>query len=262
MIIIFVIVIVSTFVFINYYSNKALPLLMSYAEAEAKKLIILVINKAVTKQINNVDTTDIFEITYNNAGEVILVDFNSKRTSIALSTITSLVEINLRAIEEGKIDMIELPDNSLDVFDTDLLEKGIILEVPLGVVSNSALLTNIGPKIPVKISFLENVDASVDLTDFMSKLDDLITPFRFVILTSRTQFFSSEDEEPSRTNILNMGRDKGCYTYYKFYISPFSQEDVQEFLHNKYNNRKQRKKAKKNISPQLYPRASNLTKRF
>ena len=33
-----------------------------------------------------------------------------------------------------------------------------------------------------------------------------------------------------------MGRDKGCYTYYKFYISPFSQEDVQEFLHNKYNN--------------------------
>ena len=91
----------------------------------------------------------------------------------------------------------------------------------------------------------ENVDASVDLTDFMSKLDDLITPFRFVILTSRTQFFSSEDEEPSRTNILNMGRDKGCYTYYKFYISPFSQEDVQEFLHNKYNNRKQRKKAKK-----------------
>ena len=42
--------------FINYYSRRAIPLLMSYAEAESKKLIILVINKAVTKQINNVDT--------------------------------------------------------------------------------------------------------------------------------------------------------------------------------------------------------------
>ena len=101
-------VVIGSMSFISYYSNKALPLIMSYAEAETKKLIVLVINKAVTKQINNVDTSDIFDITYNNDGEVILVDFNSKRTSLALSTITSLVEVNLRAIEEGKIDMLEL----------------------------------------------------------------------------------------------------------------------------------------------------------
>lgn len=145
--------------FIKYFSNKALPLIISYAEAESKKLIVLVINKAVTKQINNVDTTDIFDITYNKDGEVILVDFNSKRTSIALSTITSLVELNLRAIEEGKIDMLELPDNSLDSFDTDLLEKGIILEVPLGVINNSAFLTNLGPKIPVRLSLIGDVSS-------------------------------------------------------------------------------------------------------
>ena len=100
-IIIFILLVFVSYFFINYYSNKALPLLVSYAEAEAKKLIILVINKAVTKQINNVDTNDIFEVTYNKDGEVILIDFNSKRTSIALSTITSLVELSLRAIEEG-----------------------------------------------------------------------------------------------------------------------------------------------------------------
>ena len=167
-IIIFVFLVFSSSIFINYYSNKALPLLVSYAEAEAKKLIILVINKAVTKQINNVDTNDIFEVTYNNNGEVILIDFNSKRTSIALSTITSLVEINLRAIEEGKIDMIELPDNSLDAFDTDLLEKGIILEVPLGVITNSSLLTNLGPKVPVKLSLIGDVSSgfSTDVEEY------------------------------------------------------------------------------------------------
>lgn len=158
-IVIFIFLVILSFGFINYYSEKALPLLVSYAEAEAKKLIILVINKAVTKQINNVDTNDIFEVTYNNDGEVILVDFNSKRTSIALSTITSLVELNLRAIEEGRIDMLELPDNSLDAFDTDLLEKGIILEVPLGVISNSALLTNLGPNVPVKLSLIGDVSS-------------------------------------------------------------------------------------------------------
>lgn len=158
-IIIFILLIISCIGFINYYSNKALPLIMSYAEAESKKLIVLIINKAVTKQINNVDTNDIFDITYNKDGEVILIDFNSKRTSIALSTITSLVELNLRAIEEGKIDMIELPDNSLDSFDTDLLDKGIILEVPLGVINDSAFLTNLGPKIPVRLSLIGDVSS-------------------------------------------------------------------------------------------------------
>lgn len=167
-IIIFVVLVLISFAFINYYSNKALPLIMSYAEAESRKLIILVINKAVTKQINNVETDDIFDVTYNKDGEVILVDFNSKRTSIALSTITSLVELNLRAIEEGKIDMLELPDNSLEAFDTDLLEKGIILEVPLGVISNSTLLANLGPKVPVKLSLIGDVSSgfSTKVTEY------------------------------------------------------------------------------------------------
>lgn len=158
-IVILTMVSVASFSFINYYAGRALPLIISYAESETKKLVILVINKAVTKQINNVNTDDIFEVTYNSAGEVILVDFNSKRTSAALSTITSLVELNLRAIEEGKIDMLELPDNGLDSFDTELLAKGIILEVPFGVISGSSLLANIGPKIPVKLSLIGDVSS-------------------------------------------------------------------------------------------------------
>lgn len=166
-IVIFVILVIMSCLFINYYSKKALPLFISYAEAEAKKLIILVINKAVTKQINNVDTDDIFEVTYNNNGEVILIDFNSKRTSLALSTITSLIELNLRAIEEGNIDMLELPDNSLDSFDKDLLEKGVILEVPFGVVNGSSLLSNLGPKVPVKLSLIGDVSSG-----FSTKVDE------------------------------------------------------------------------------------------
>lgn len=167
-IVIFVLLVVASSYFINYYSSKALPILVSYAEAETKKLIILVINKAVTKQINNVDIDNIFDVTYNKDGEVILVDFNSKRTSIALSTITSLVELNLRAIEEGKIDMLELPDNTLDSYDTNLLEKGIIVEVPLGVINDSVLISNLGPKVPVKLSLIGDVSSgfSTEVTEY------------------------------------------------------------------------------------------------
>lgn len=154
-----------TFLFINYYSKKALPIILSYAEAETKKLTILVINKAVTKQINNMDTDELFDIAYNKDGEITLIDFNSKKTSKILSTMTSLVELNLRAVEEGKIDMLELPDNSLSDYNMNLLEKGIIVEVPLGIITNSSLLYNIGPKIPVKLSLVGDV-----ITGFSSEV--------------------------------------------------------------------------------------------
>ena len=39
----------------------------------------------------------------------------------------------------------------------DLLEKGIILEIPFGMVTGSNLLYNIGPKIPVKLSLVGDV---------------------------------------------------------------------------------------------------------
>ena len=53
--------------------------------------------------------------------------------------------------------MLELPDNSLSDYNMNLLEKGIIVEVPLGIITNSSLLYNIGPKIPVKLSLVGDV---------------------------------------------------------------------------------------------------------
>ena len=67
-------VIILSLTFINYYSKKAYPILKSYAEAETKKLTILIINKAVTKQLYNMDVEELFKITYNKEGEIILID--------------------------------------------------------------------------------------------------------------------------------------------------------------------------------------------
>lgn len=153
-------VIILSFMFIKYYSNKAYPILKSYAEAETKKLTILIINKAVTKQLYNMDVEELFKVTYNKDGEIILIDFDTKKTSKILSNMTSLIELNMRAVEEGKIDMLELPENSLSNYNMDLLSKKIICEIPFGLTTGSSLLSNIGPKIPVKISLVGDVSTN------------------------------------------------------------------------------------------------------
>lgn len=167
-IIIFIFLVLFIIIFINYYSNKSKDVLMAYAESETRKLTILVINKAITKQMSDSWANDIFDVVYNNQGEIILIDFNSQNTSKILSTMTSLIELNLRAIEEGKIDMLELPNNSLEAYDMDLLDKGIITYIPFGIATGSSLLYNLGPKIPVKLSLLGDVVTgfSTDVTEY------------------------------------------------------------------------------------------------
>lgn len=167
-IIIFIFLVLFIIIFINYYSNKSKKVLMAYAESETRKLTILVINKAITKQMSDSWANDIFDVVYNDKGEIILIDFNSQNTSKILSTMTSLIELNLRAIEEGKIDMLELPNNSLEAYDMDLLDKGIITYIPFGIATGSSLLYNLGPKIPVKLSLLGDVVTgfSTDVTEY------------------------------------------------------------------------------------------------
>lgn len=167
-IIILIFLVLFIIIFINYYSNKSKDVLMAYAESETRKLTILVINKAITKQMSDSWANDIFDVVYNDKGEIILIDFNSQNTAKILSTMTSLIELNLRAIEEGKIDMLELPNNSLESYDMDLLEKGIITYIPFGIATGSNLLYNLGPKIPVKLSLLGDVITgfSTDVTEY------------------------------------------------------------------------------------------------
>lgn len=167
-IIILIFLVLFIIIFINYYSNKSKAVLMAYAESETRKLTILVINKAITKQMSDSWANDIFDVVYNDKGEIILIDFNSQNTAKILSTMTSLIELNLRAIEEGKIDMLELPNNSLESYDMDLLEKGIITYIPFGIATGSSLLYNLGPKIPVKLSLLGDVITgfSTDVTEY------------------------------------------------------------------------------------------------
>lgn len=167
-IIILIFLVLFIIIFINYYSNKSKDVLMAYAESETRKLTILVINKAITKQMSDSWANDIFDVVYNDKGEIILIDFNSQNTAKILSTMTSLIELNLRAIEEGKIDMLELPNNSLESYDMDLLEKGIITYIPFGIATGSSLLYNLGPKIPVKLSLLGDVITgfSTDVTEY------------------------------------------------------------------------------------------------
>lgn len=153
-IILIVISIIFSIFFIKFYFEKATPVITNYSEGEIKRLMLLVINNAIGESTKDIDVNDLLIPRYNNNGEIILIDFDSKKSSLILSNITNYIEYNFKDIEEGNVDKYK--DYYSD-YNFNLLKKGIVVEVPFGASFNNSFLNNIGPKIPVRISFTRNV---------------------------------------------------------------------------------------------------------
>lgn len=75
------------------------------------------------------------------------------------------------------------------------------------------------------------------ITDYKKRMDELIAKtwrFRKVLITCRTQFFPSEEEEPKETGILKYGGEKGEHIFRKLYVSPFDDKDVRVYLRKRF----------------------------
>ncbi|MEL6698945.1 MAG: SUMF1/EgtB/PvdO family nonheme iron enzyme [Bacteroidota bacterium] len=85
-------------------------------------------------------------------------------------------------------------------------------------------------------AFDEDGEASKNYKERLDQWMDLVKNFREVIITSRTQFFPSEDStkgllQVPKNNPLNPG-----FHQFKFmYISPFSDEDIQDYVHMRFS---------------------------
>lgn len=143
-------------------NKKVSPILIQYAETEMKRLSSLVINKAITKQMTEeIDFKNLFFVDKNSSGEINSIDFNSVIVNKVLSMCTSTVQLNLKYIEEGKLDSIDISEDILTTYKNKKNKDGIIFEIPSGIVFQNALLNNIGPKVPVRLHLVGNIESNI-----------------------------------------------------------------------------------------------------
>lgn len=161
MILVYIVIlaIIFSIILISYFNKKATPILINYAESEIKKITTTIINESINKEeIDKMDINNLFEITKNSNEEIELINYNSYNVTEFLNTVTNQVQHNLKLVEDGK----NTKTNLLEDYDEDLLDKGIIYEIPLGVVFNNSFLSNLGPKIPVRLSLVSNVTSNIE----------------------------------------------------------------------------------------------------
>jgi sporulation protein YunB len=141
------------------------PTLMRYAESETKKITSLVINHAIEETISK--NSDMNEIITEvpKQGDNIAVDgiqFNTEIINRIRSETSLLIQTQLSQIEKGNLSSFDYLKDQVMVDSNG--SKGIIHEVPLGKATNNALLGNFGPKIPVKMETVSDVQSDVKTT--------------------------------------------------------------------------------------------------
>ena len=181
-----------------YTSDNLTPTLLTIAEAKLNKFSTLVVNNATSQILEDkIETEDLFSITKNNKGEIQLIDFDPVKVNHILNVATTVVQKNIRMLEDGNLSTIGFADLNLDEEEFVFLKEGIIISVPIGTATGITLLSNLGPKIPVRLSYIGDVNSNVttkltqyginnalvEISVHMEMTAQIYLPFRTVVKT-------------------------------------------------------------------------------
>lgn len=159
----FVLVFIIIILLFKIINERINPILFDYATLESRKFASIIINKAIEKNVaTDLVIEDLYIVSKKENNEITSVDFNPAIVNKVLTKVTSSVQMNLKNLEEGNLDLLEASDDVLIYYDKENLKKGIIFRIPSGIVFNNSLLTNIGPKIPVRFTLVGDVLSGIN----------------------------------------------------------------------------------------------------
>lgn len=212
-VLIFLFLIFFSLVFLIVLNKRAMPIIINYANVQTKRIGIEILRNAGTKEVNELlKDKNLFRIAKNNNGEIESIDFDTGIINESLLVVAKNVRKRLKEVEKGE----NLPEEVyIDVLDKDL-KKGIIYEVPIGVVFGNSFLANVGPRIPVKIKYSGNVGLDVKTRVSQYGINSaLIEVYIYVEVTQRTILpFSSKDIKLTSEIPVIMKVVKGSTPYY------------------------------------------------
>lgn len=159
-IIIFIFFLISLFFVLRYINSKVSPVILNYAELELRKLSSVIINSAVSTSTKNMNFEELFIVTKDNNGEIKTIDFNPIEVNELLALATEVIQNNLKRLEEGDIEELDL-SNSSYLGSADKLKDGVIFEIPSGLAFGNSFFNNLGPKVPVKISLVGDIFSEI-----------------------------------------------------------------------------------------------------
>ncbi len=219
-IIIIILLMISISLSFMYINKKVTPLLMMYAEKKSRTVATSIITQAVSNDLlKEMDKNNLFIETKDKNGNVISTDFNSIMINKLLNEISSYVEIYLEELESGNIDKLKLSRSLKEKYGLKKRKNGVIYEIPSGVITGNALLSNLGPKVPVRLNLNGDVitDIKTEVTNYginnaLIKVSVSVKVYMQVIIPFKTKEIVVESDIPIVMRIIK-GEVPNYYPY-------------------------------------------------
>ena len=175
----------------------------------ASKITKYVVTKVYEKGEFSLEQDKIYEIMKDNNGQIKTITYNTEEVNVLLSKISDRIYEMFDKIESGDIKNLNIRENIL-TNNKNNYKNGIILEIPSGIVLNNFLLSNLGPKIPVRISFTGELESCIStkveeygLNNALISIYVNIKVTEQVTLPFKTEKIVIENQIPIAMNLIN-----------------------------------------------------------
>lgn len=158
--IVFFFCILISFFCVSFLGNRVNPILFNYLNLEVERVTSNVIDVSVNDVLSNELVDDLFNVSKNSNNEIEMIDYNTKEVNSLLKKINENIYSKLLKLEEGEVDDFSL-SSSLLGNNYKKVKTGLVCEIPMGSLTGNGFLSNLGPIIPIKMSFLGHVNSSL-----------------------------------------------------------------------------------------------------
>jgi len=156
------IIITGIIVLLNNAGKKMMPFLLETAEIEINNFSTVVINKAISQVLEDkINTEELFETVLDKDKRIQVIDLNPIIVNQVLNLVTTTVQQNIKLLEDGDVEKILSYGITIDGHRKKNLKKGIICEIPMGIIFKNLVISNIGPRIPIRLHYLGGINGNI-----------------------------------------------------------------------------------------------------
>jgi len=162
--IIFVLIIIFILVcfFLYYFSITWSKGIINISKLKVNEITTNIVNDAVFNyKKSKQNLNDLIKTSINSKNEIISVDVDLEKGYILMENVVGEIRDNIKKFQYSDYKYYNMESLSY-------VDNGIVIAIPMGAITGQNLIVNLGPRIPVKLSLLENVKGSIktDVKDY------------------------------------------------------------------------------------------------
>lgn len=144
-----IVILVSVIIFIHYYNKYVSYKIIDLAGTKLEEITNLYVKKDIVPK--DVELEKLIVIKQNSKEEIISLDIDMQYANGIMKEIVTKIQNNIFTISNQSSNILKSYNGNSYIV------------IPISLVSNGALLSNIGPKIPIKLTFYEQAFGNVDV---------------------------------------------------------------------------------------------------